>query len=151
MAATELRVHLGEALRALAREDIVIEKGGVPVALLTRFEPGSPARMPAALEAEYERSLAKRAEPGGFERMERAMEAGWEGLNIDEMEANIYRWRREGTRPAAFRVDDDDDTEADADGGEVSVRYERVHSRDVPQTHVAEGDGPRHGARGSGD
>ena len=32
--ATELRVHLGEALRALEAEDLVIEKGGVPVALL---------------------------------------------------------------------------------------------------------------------
>ena len=40
--ATELRVRLGEALRSLEDGDIVIEKGGVPVAVLSRY-PGARA------------------------------------------------------------------------------------------------------------
>ena len=38
VSATDLRVRLGEMLRRLEDEDLVIEKGGIPVAVLSRYE-----------------------------------------------------------------------------------------------------------------
>ena len=39
VSATDLRVNLGAMLRRLEAEDLVVEKGGVPVAVLSRYEP----------------------------------------------------------------------------------------------------------------
>ncbi len=141
--ATELRVHLGEALKALEDEDIVIEKGGVPVALLTRYgrEVGT---MEAATETQYERALSKRAEAGGWERTLSAMERGWLGINEDEMTANIYRWRAEGATQRRYELDDDsvsDDSEEEgvADGrGAISSRQRHLLQGLTPGTYVAD-------------
>ena len=116
--ATELRVHLGAALRALAEEDIVIEKGGVPVALLTAYRPA--AAEAGGAETAYTRSLSRAAEPGGWERMDAAMAAGWTGIEPEELVANVYRWRAEGgmtpLRSLAATDDEADATEGAAEG-----------------------------------
>ncbi|HYM14697.1 MAG TPA: hypothetical protein VEZ14_03995 [Dehalococcoidia bacterium] len=139
--ATELRVHLGAALRALADEDLVIEKGGIPVALLTRY---SPAVVSATeLETEYARSLSKVAGPGGWERMSAAMAAGWAGVSAEEMVANLYRWRAEGgvsPRPSL----DDDEAGEDDDDGEVPAGQRYLYQRRPKTQRVAEGPRPEY-------
>jgi antitoxin (DNA-binding transcriptional repressor) of toxin-antitoxin stability system len=143
MAATELRVHLGEVLRALEREDIVIAKGGVPVALLVRYEPESAGYEPgaAAAEEEYERALSRRAEPGGAERMDAAMAAGWAGIDAEELAANVYRWREEGVSARRLSLDDDP-AEVDDDGSEVPARQRHLYQIDPQTRRIAEPDGP---------
>ncbi len=143
MAATELRVHLGEVLRALEREDIVIAKGGVPVALLVRYEP-EPARYEpgsAAVEEEYERALSRRAEPGGAERMDAAMAAGWAGIEAEELAANVYRWREEGASARRLSLDDDEPEVGD-DGGEVPAGQRHLYQSHPKTRRIAEKDGP---------
>ncbi len=95
--ATEARVHLGELLRALAREDVIIEKGGVPVAALIAIH-------------DYERQGAgaspvlREASPGAFEA---ALDAA-RRLPVDpvwdEVASNFPRWRREGSRRRRVRL-----------------------------------------------
>ena len=138
IAATELRVHLGEALRALEREELVIEKGGIPVALLTKYRSESEAQ--SALETEYERSLSKRAEPGGWERMDAAMAAGWVGIDADELVANIYRRREEN--PSRFYSWDGEDAMAEEDDSEVSARQRRLRPRSPTTKRIADEGGP---------
>jgi hypothetical protein len=111
--ATELRVHLGEALKGLEDEDIVIVKGGVPVAMLTRYGKER-AAMVETIETQYERALSKRAEAGGWERTAGAMERGWVGPNEEELIANIYRWREEGATSRRYGSGDDDEELTDA-------------------------------------
>lgn len=134
IAATELRVHLGEALRSLEREELVIEKGGVPVALLIKYEP----ERSSGIEAEYERALSKRAEPEGWKKMESVLAAGWAGIDADELVANIYRWREEGRSLREYRLDEQ---EGESDGGEVSPGQRRMRARDPQTQRVADGDG----------
>lgn len=124
--ATELRVRLGEALKALEDEDIVVEKGGVPVALLTRYGK-EVAGMGAEIETLYERALSKRAEPGGWDRTLSAMERGWAGINDDEMTANIYRWREEGTTRTRYELDETLEGEDQPHAGEILDRQRRMH------------------------
>ena len=124
--ATELRVRLGEALKALEDEDIVVEKGGVPVALLTRYGK-EVASMGVETETLYERALSKRAEAGGWERTLSAMERGWAGIDEDEMTANIYRWRVEGTTRTRYELDETDDDEDQTHAGEILDRQRRMH------------------------
>jgi len=109
MPATELRIHLGEALKALEEEDIVVEKGGVPIAMLVRYGPEAKAMSEAATS--YERALSKRAEAGGWERTLSAIERGWAGIDEGEMIANIYRWREEGATRRYVSLDDEDSDE----------------------------------------
>jgi len=103
--ATELRVHLGEALRALEAEELVIEKGGVPVALLIKYRSETEAAGPPAA-GEYERALSHRAEPASWRRMDAVMASGWAGVEAEELVANIYRWRAEGAEPRHFSFDE---------------------------------------------
>jgi hypothetical protein len=139
--ATELRVHLGDALKALEDEDIVVEKGGVPIALLTRYRREVPAM---GTETQYERALSKRAEPGGWEQTLSAMERGWAGINEDEMIANIYRWREQGATQRRYGLDDDsasDDSEDEGveDGsGTISSRQRHLQQGSTPRTYVAD-------------
>ena len=109
MPATELRIHLGEALKGLEEEDIVVEKGGVPIAMLVRYGPEAKAMSEAATS--YERALSKHAEAGGWERTLSAMERGWAGISAEELTANIYRWREEGATQQYVRLDDEDGDE----------------------------------------
>jgi antitoxin (DNA-binding transcriptional repressor) of toxin-antitoxin stability system len=149
MPATEFRVRLGEVLRSLDREDIVIEKGGIPVAVLTAYRPpaadtaGRPAD--AGIESEYDRAVSKRAEPRGWELMDEAMAAGWAGIEPDELVANVYRWREEG-QTSEFRSWDDRSApmEVAADGGEVPAgqRYMYPRRKRPGQARVADGRGP---------
>ena len=135
--ATELRVHLGEALRALESEDLVIEKGGVPVALLVKYRSETEAAE-AALPGEYERALSKRAEPAGWQRMETVMASGWAGIEAEELVANIYRWREQGAEPRHFSFDEQ--LEEDADARDVPGRQRRLHPRRPQGQRVADGD-----------
>ena len=144
--ATELRVHLGEALRSLEAEDLVIEKGGVPVALLIKYQAAAPAAEAPGIEAEYRRSLSRRAEPGGWERMDAAMASGWSGIEAEELVANIYRWRVEGATARHFTFDEGGGTEEQGDEGEIPAGQRRLHSRRAQGQRVAEPDGPEYSA-----
>lgn len=127
MPATELRIHLGEALKALEEEDIVVEKGGVPIAMLVRYGPEAKAMSEAATS--YERALSKRAEAGGWERTLGAIEVGWAGIDEGELIANIYRWREEGATRRHVSLDDDDedgDEEHTYGSGAVFGRQRRL-------------------------
>jgi hypothetical protein len=108
--ATELRVHFGEALKALDREDIIVEKGGVPVALLTRYE-GVTAMATAATSTAWGEAVVKAAEPGGWARAESAMARGWSGVDADELVAHVRRSREEGTRSEPVTLGDQDHDE----------------------------------------
>ena len=82
--ATKLRIHLGEALRSLKDADIVIEKGGVPVALLTRYtEP------PVAVDDAYEQAIARRGDPDAWPEAMKAMTTGWAGIDPDTLTADV--------------------------------------------------------------
>jgi antitoxin (DNA-binding transcriptional repressor) of toxin-antitoxin stability system len=150
MPATEFRVRLGEVLRSLGREDIVIEKGGIPVAVLTAYSPAAvemagPRPAAAGIDAEYDRAVSKRAEPRGWERMDEAMAAGWAGIEPEELAANIYRWREEGqTSEVAVWDRGNAPTEEAADGGEVPAGQQHLHPgrRQPGEKRVADGRGP---------
>lgn len=99
--ASEARVHLGEMLRRVCKgEDIVIEKGGTPVAAL----------IDVADYEEYQRLKAARAReqvppgvlskptPEGIERMKRAF-GGWKDMDIEQLRKNIRASRKVVTRP----------------------------------------------------
>jgi len=144
--ATELRVHLGEALRSLEAEDLVIEKGGVPVALLIKYRTETPAAEAPGIEAEYERSLSRHAEPGGWERMDAAMASGWAGIEAEELVANIYRWREEGATGRHFTFDEGSGTEEQGDEGEIPAGQRHLHSRRTQGQRVADPDGPEYSA-----
>ncbi|MDE3096454.1 MAG: hypothetical protein KGK07_10720 [Chloroflexota bacterium] len=138
--ATEVRVHLGEALKAVEEEDLVIEKGGVPVAILTKYVPAGEASM--AVATEYERAVSKRAEPGGIERMTAAMARGWAAIDADEFIEDVYRAREEGASNREVTLDGD---EGEADEGELPDRHGRVYRRPpAPDLRVADGPGPEY-------
>jgi len=99
MAATDLRVHLGEALRRLDKEDIIIEKGGVPVAVLKRYTPDERRPSAGSVYDAYERTLSKKADSSAWPRAFAAMRKGWAGVDVDKLIADIHRWREEGSRP----------------------------------------------------
>ena len=138
ISATELRVHLGETLRRLEDEEVVIEKGGVPVAVLRRYVPASAG---GSAEAEYANAVAKRAEPNGWVRMDASMAAGWSGLDADELVANIYRWRDEGARLSRHYDFDEDEPGANEDDSGVSAGQRHMRGRGPEAKHVADGDG----------
>jgi antitoxin (DNA-binding transcriptional repressor) of toxin-antitoxin stability system len=145
VSATEVRTHLGEALRSLEQEELVIEKGGVPVAMLVKYRPPAVA---TSREEAYEQALTKRAEPAGWERMDAAMAAGWAGIEPDELTANIYRWRAEGGTARRYSFDDGDvDAAAEVtDARDVPARQRRLHPRRATKHRVADGDGPTYQA-----
>lgn len=137
--ATELRVHLGEALRALEAEDLVIEKGGVPVALLIKYRAETEPAEPAP-SGEYERALSKRAEPAGWERMDAVMASGWAGIEAEELAAHVYRWREEGASARHYSFDEP--AEAEDDERQIPYRQRRLHTRRAEGQRVAEPDAP---------
>jgi antitoxin (DNA-binding transcriptional repressor) of toxin-antitoxin stability system len=138
--ATELRVHLGQALRALEAEDLVIEKGGVPVALLTKYRSEAEAAAPSGA-GEYESALSHRTEPAGWERMDAVMGSGWAGIEPEEFAANVYRWRAEGVQPRHLSFDEPG-LEDDANERGASGRQRRLHPRRPQGKRVADGDAP---------
>ncbi len=106
---------MGEALKTLDVEDLLIEKGGVPVAVLSRYEPGTREEEPV-LRTEYERSLSKRAEPGGIARMFAAMARGWVGIDTDALIADVARRREVGASGRRYSLDaEGDETDDDAE------------------------------------
>lgn len=151
MRATELRVHLGEALRTLADGEIVIEKDGFPVAVLSQYRLDRPARREDQMNArntEYARTVGRPAAPNSRARLESVLGSGWAGINAGELVANIYRWRAEG--PSRFySLDDDNDDDAageeDDDSG-LPPRQRRLHPGNPKASRVADGDGPRYRA-----
>jgi len=138
LAATELRVHLGEALKALETEDLVIEKGGVPVAILSRYDGvvynirkgGSDMNKSAA----YEAALSRRGNPAALPAALEAMRLGWVGIDSDELVAKIYAWRAAGTSNRVIDLSEDDDGaedhREDAEDDEVSTGYGLLHQSD---------------------
>lgn len=129
-------------MRRLAFEELVIEKGGIPVAVLSRYTPGSAE---VGVEAAYQQALARRAEPRGWERMDAAVAAGWAGLDAEEMVANIYRRREEAARQSRhfdFNVEEPED---DDDSG-LPPGQRRLLPRDTPARFVADGDDSKYQA-----
>lgn len=104
--ATELRVHLGDALKSLEEEDIVVEKGGVPIAMLIKY--GREAKVMTETATSYERALAQPAQAGGWARALSAIERGWVGINEEELVENIYRWRQEGGTSRRYGLDEEE-------------------------------------------
>ena len=140
--ATELRVHLGEALRALEDEDLVIEKGGVPVALLTRYdgviyEIGREARMSRA----YTAALTKRGNPEAWPGAFVAMARGWAGIEAEALTERVYAARAAGATSVHYTLD-----EEGAGDGEVPSGQRRLYWSDGETRRVA--DAPDRGDSG---
>jgi hypothetical protein len=153
LAATELRVHLGEALKALETEDLVIEKGGVPVAILSRYDGvvynirkgGSDMNQNAA----YEAALCRRGNPAALPAALEAMRLGWVGIDSDELVAEIYAAREAG---ASSRVLDFDEGEDEADDDDIPSGQRLLQPRDEQEIRkVAEARRTDYGRRGRGD
>lgn len=136
--ATELRVHLGEALKSLEEEDIVVEKGGVPIAMLVKY--GREAKVMTETATSYEKALAKAAEAGGWARTLGAIERGWAGINEEELIENIYRWRQEGGTTRRYGLDDADDSvrESDDDGSAIPPGQRHLQQSPAPGRYVAD-------------
>lgn len=136
IAATDLRVHLGEALKALDEEDIVIEKGGIPVAMLTKY--GDAREMSPLRSTEYEMALGKRAEPGTWPEAEAAMASGWAGIEAAELVAEVYRGREAGATERHYEL------ESFSYEREVSGRQRRMHPGPGKTKRVAEKPAPKY-------
>ena len=153
MAATELRVHLGDALKSLEDEDIVVEKGGVPIAMLVKY--GREAKVMTETASSYERALAKRAEAGGWERTLGAIERGWAGINEEELIESIYRWRQEGGTRRRYGLDDDDAGdgvgEGRDDGREIPLGQRHLQQSPAPGRYIADERAGYDATRGPGD
>jgi hypothetical protein len=90
MAATDVRVHLGEVLRSLDKHDVIVEKDGMPVAIISRF-PESRRRNDSGQRESTSRS--------GVSSSGRIKPSPKPALSAEEAEriiADIYRWRDEG-------------------------------------------------------
>lgn len=139
MPATELRVHLGEALRALETEDLVVEKGGVPVALLTRYD-GTAYQLrkgggDMTTNAAYEAALSKRGDAAAWPGTFAVMKLGWLEIDSDELVESIYKWRAAGTSNRVVELSEDDEGGGeDAEDGEVSPGYRLLHQRHETET-----------------
>ena len=89
--ATHVRVHLGEVLRSLEREgDVVIERDGIPVARLVRYEPVDRAALPPG--------VSKAGDPSAWPRAIAAARRGWKDIDGERLIAQIRQWRDEGSR-----------------------------------------------------
>lgn len=127
VSATDLRVRLGEMLRRLEGEDLVIEKGGIPVAVITRYQRGSGwpeyregermldvrkeqavnesdvVRKIADIRARYASGRAGAdagkgaADDTTWDDAMAAIREGW-SIDGDKMIEDTYRWREEGSR-----------------------------------------------------
>jgi hypothetical protein len=139
MPATELRVHLGEALRSLDDADIVIEKGGVPVAILTRYTPPV-VDVDTSVDPAYLAALSKRAEPDGILRAIAAMRKGIPDWDSEKLIADMYAAREAGIKTTYYTLDDDEELiEEGADDDEVPGRQRRLHrSSEAGSSRVAE-------------
>lgn len=148
--ATELRIHLGEALKSLEEEDIVVEKGGVPIAMLIKY--GREAKVMTETATSYEKALAQRAEAGGWERTLSAIERGWVGINEEELIENIYRWRQEGVTTRRYGLDDaDDGEERDDDGSAISPGQRHLQQSPPPARLIADERAEYDATGGAGD
>jgi hypothetical protein len=140
MAATDLRVHLGEALRSLDDADIVIEKGGVPVAILTRYAPPI-VDVDTSMDPSYLAALSKRAEPDGILRAISAMRKGIPDWDSEKLIADMYAAREAGTKTTYYTLDDDGEMVEAESGGhdEIPARQRRLHrSPEAGSSRVAE-------------
>jgi hypothetical protein len=154
MPATQLRVRLGEALRMLDDEDIIVEKGGVPIALLTRYtrRPGEAARgedaMPVTTTA-YAAALLKAGTRGGVARAVAAMERGIPGWDADALIADVRAARAAGTKTTSYSLTDDDEEDADDD---LPARQRHRYRRpEAESPRVAEERGEWNADGGGGD
>jgi hypothetical protein len=140
--ATELRVHLGEALKALEEEDLVIEKGGVPVAILSRYDGivyrvGKGGTEMSTGTTAYLAALSKRGNPAAWPAAFNAMKRGWAGIESGEMTGAVYAAREAGASTRAYTID-----EEDASDDEVPGRQRYLHRGSREARRVAdEGDG----------
>jgi len=140
--ATELRVHLGEALRALDEGELVIEKGGVPVAVLRRWAGEGDSEEGPPMDGAYAAALSRRARPGGLAAALEAMARGWSGIDADLLAAEVIAARDAGASDRSFAPGKDDDDEGEGEGedaGEVPGRQRHLYRRARrPDTRVAD-------------
>jgi hypothetical protein len=103
VSATEMRVRMGEMLRRLKDEDLVIEKGGVPVAVVTRYT----AADWAAGASDYERALSSKGDAAAWPDIMRYLAADpMDAKTAEAMKAEIYRARDESVEYARYYMDD---------------------------------------------
>jgi len=100
MPATEFRVHLGKVLRNLDRGDVIIEKGGVPVARVTRYAPDVPTR---STDEHRGTGVSRAAVPGAWERFMESSRTGQRAFrDAERMKRDIYRRREEQVTMARY-------------------------------------------------
>lgn len=160
VSATDLRVRLGEMLRRLEHEDLVIEKGGIPVAVLTRYAPEAGPRSlePATMKAEYEAALVKRADTTGWETTLDAIRVGW-GSEVDAsaMARRVYEARDVNARRSRrYDVDPEDESAATSEGRDdawttAPARLRRLHRPPADAKRVADAGAAPYDAGAAGD
>jgi antitoxin (DNA-binding transcriptional repressor) of toxin-antitoxin stability system len=156
VSATDLRVRLGEMLRRLEDEELVVEKGGIPVAILSRYHPpetdSRSLRRPA--NEEYERALVKRADPGDWETTMNTIRGGWTGVDAEEMIRNIYRSRDDNARLARHYDLDESDAPSEVRDDAWSTapaRLRHLHRPVADAKRVADGGDATYDAGPTGD
>lgn len=159
VSATDLRVRLGEMLRRLDEEDLVIEKGGTPVAILSRYRPaGADGRgIGTGVSQEYERSLVKTADARGWETTLDAIRAGWKDVDADAMLRRIYEARDENARRARhYTLDIESEEDAASEARDdawttAPARLRRLHRPAPTEKRVADGGDASYDVGSSGD
>ena len=100
MAATDARVHFGAVLRSLRRTDIVVERGGVPIAAIIDFDTYSQVRDERRRRARLDEVIAHRPSAADVAAGVRAWSSP--GTLADEevtrMLDRLYEARRAGSR-----------------------------------------------------
>lgn len=130
-------------LRRLEDEELVVEKGGIPVAILSRYRPEADSRMLSRpVNEEYERALVKRADPDEWETTMNAIRGGWTGVDAEEMIRNIYAARDVNARLA--RHYDLDESEATSEVRDdawstAPARLRHLHRPAADTKRVADG------------
>lgn len=160
VSATDLRVRLGEMLRRLEHEDLVIEKGGVPVAVLTRYMPEPASRSPVAggKHDEYEAALVKRADARGWETTLDAIRSGWGSeVDADAMARRVYEARDMNRRRSRnYTVDLENESAPGSEDGDhawttAPARLRRLHRPPEDPKRVADAGTAPYDAGTAGD
>ena len=96
--------EVARMIRAAAREggSVVVELNGAAYAVRVEALPAPPVRLTRRLRASEEEREAiwKGYDPDRVLSTLDETVGSWSDIDTDELVANIYRWREEGSRPA---------------------------------------------------
>ena len=125
MTATDFRVHFGEVLGSLEDQEVVVEKGGVAVAVLIPFRSDRTRSRGGGddMNKTYEAAVSRTASANGLASMIAAMERGWTGINAAELVESIYARREAGAKSEHYTLDEE------ADDSEVPAGQRYLYSR----------------------